>query len=147
MIGIRIDFIPPTEVITDWNWWRRPRQLIFSQPWTFDFFKNSISAKLIQPDVYEAPEDQFNYNTKWVDVFFSPNIESAQTWTTSSEFLQFLALFQNNGFTCTVTMLENIDPNAFSLPSGYMSVIAEDNIFFDLEWGRIDDFEWGRIDE
>ena len=149
MIGIRIDFISPVEtdqeVLGKSNWWSRPRKLIFAQPWIFNFLKNSISAELIQSNVYEAPEDQFNYNTKWVDVFFSPNMESAQTWTTSTEFLQFLALFQNNGFTYTVTMLENIDPDTFSLPSGYVSVIAEDHTFFGHEWGRIDETEW--VDE
>ena len=146
MIGIRIDFTPPTEtdqeVLVKYNWWRRPRKLVFAQLWFFDFLKNSISAELIEVDMYEAPEDQFNYNTKWVDVFFSPNMESAQTWTTSSEFLQFLALFQNNGFTCTVTMLENIDPDTFSLPLGYMATSAQGNIFFGHEWGQFDEFEW-----
>jgi len=146
MIGIRIDFTPPTEtdqeVLVKYNWWRRPRKLVFAQSWIFDFLKNSISAELIEVDMYEAPEDQFNYNTKWVDVFFSPNMESAQTWTTSLEFLQFLALFQSNGFTCTVTMLENIDPATFSLPSGYMATSAQGNIFFGNEWGRFDEFEW-----
>ena len=146
MIGIRIDFTPPTEtdqeVLVKYNWWRRPRKLVFAQSWIFDFLKNSISAELIEVDMYEAPEDQFNYNTKWVDVFFSPNMESAQTWTTSPEFLQFLALFQSNGFTCTVTMLENIDPATFSLPSGYMATSAQGNIFFGNEWGRFDEFEW-----
>ena len=149
MIGIRIDFISPVEtdqeVLVKSNWWRRPRKLIFAQPWIFDFLKNSISAELIQVDLYEAPEDEFNYNTKWVDVFFSPNMESAQTWTTSSEFLQFLALFQSNGFTCTVTMLENIDPDTFSLPMGYMTPSAQGNLFFGHEWGRIDETEW--VDE
>ena len=149
MIGIRIDFTPPTEteVPIDWNWWRRPRQLVCALPWIFDFFKNAISAELIEVDMYEAPEDEFNYNTKWADVFFSPNMESAQTWTTSSEFLQFLALFQSNGFTLTVTMLENVDPATFSLPMGYWTTSAQGDIFFGHEWGRIDETEWIQVNE
>ena len=140
MIGIQFNFVPPTvtdQSILDQWWFTRTRKLIFAQPWIFDFFKNSVNNELISNTAYEAPDDEFDYNTSWSTTYFSPDMESAQTWTTSSEFLQFLDLWQSNGFTCTVTILENVNIENFSLPTGDpVWPVAEGDTFMGFAWGQ-----------
>jgi hypothetical protein len=129
MIGICLDFVPPPtsydqELYSRW-WWTRPRSVIISHQWVYDFFKKSVDDGIIINCLYELPDDYTDYDTAYQDTYFSSSLENAQKFVTDPVFLQYVKLFQDHDYNVSYTILENVDPDQFDRPSFMIPTIID----------------------
>ena len=108
MICISINTVQPA--ITDPDlmqhpWWAASRKILTGKQWIYDFFKQSIDNEIIFPFSHQAPET-LTCDSPMCSKYFSSSMENAQVFTNDVSFLQALEMFENNGYTITVTLEE-----------------------------------------
>ena len=135
MICISVNLVQPA--ITDPNlmqnpWWVGPRKIITGQQWIYDFYQQSIDNGLIFNFSHQSPES-FSCDSPICNKYFSSSMENAQAFVNDNRTLQLNELFENNGYTITITFEDNIDINSFNNNGMWWveHIINPDNGWFD----------------
>jgi hypothetical protein len=137
MICISINVVQPA--ITDPNlmhnpWWAASRKIVTGQQWVYDFYKQSIDNGIIFNFSHQSPES-LTCDSPICNKYFSSSMENAQAFVNHDKAVQLTELFENNGYTMTVTTEEisAVDLDSLKNPEmGWVDyIINPDNGWFD----------------